>query len=66
MKSFLDFMRGKTLKTVTVILQDFKKRLDITICIPQNCFDFGVKITLIWGASYTPENTVYLTYTEKY
>jgi hypothetical protein len=31
-KIFLDFMRGKTLKTVTVILQGFK-RLDISVCL---------------------------------
>jgi hypothetical protein len=60
-KNFLDFMRGKTLKTVTVILQGFK-RLDISICfifsfIPQNCFDFGG--APYTSVSYTPENTVY-------
>jgi hypothetical protein len=35
MKSFLDLMRGKTLKIVTVILQGFKyiDHIDISICL---------------------------------
>jgi hypothetical protein len=61
MNSFLDFMREKTLKIVTVILQGFK-RLDISICL----IFYFYTLKLLWfqrcilykEASHTPKNTV--------